>query len=95
MIFMKNTCEILPDDRFDCVVINVISTMGYKGVTIEEPYSKGRVYFGKVPGDVNIEVGDVLYIGAKPLGDENDKTGSMEVYLYDAQDRKLDWTLIY
>ena len=92
---MKNTCEILESDRFDCVVINVIDTMGYLGVTIEEPYSKGRVYFGKVMPENDIKVGDVLYIGAKPLGDETDRRGSMEVYLYDADGNKLDWTMIY
>jgi len=91
---MDADVEILETDRFDCVVVNVIKTMTYKGVTIEEPFSKGRVYFGKVPADMDIEVGDVLFIGAKPLGEEKDQ-GSMEVYLYDEDDNKLDWTLIY
>lgn len=85
---------IVESDRFDCVVINVIETLQYKGVTIEEPYSKGRVYFGKVPGDIDIKVGDILYIGAKPLGEDPTK-GSMEVHLYDKDDNKLAWTLIY
>ncbi|MDR0767017.1 MAG: hypothetical protein LBE57_01010 [Methanosarcinales archaeon] len=91
---METGVEILETDRFDCLVINVIKTMTYQGVTIEEPFSKGRVYFGKVPADADIEVGDVLFIGAKPLGEEKDH-GSMEVYLYDDEDNKLAWTLIY
>ena len=91
---MNTAVEILETDRFDCLVINVIKTMTYQGVTIEEPFSKGRVYFGKVPADVEIEIGDVLFIGAKALGEEKDH-GSMEVYLYDDEDNKLDWTLIY
>lgn len=94
MVSDAENIEILETDRFDCLVINVIQTMAYQGVTIEEPYSKGRVYFGKVPADIPVEVGDVLFIGAKPLGDEKDQ-GSMEVYLYDDEDNKLDWTLIY
>lgn len=93
MVSDAENIEILETDRFDCLVINVIQTMAYQGVTIEEPYSKGRVYFGKVP-DIPVEVGDVLFIGAKPLGEEKDQ-GSMEVYLYDDEDNKLDWTLIY
>ncbi|WNY24991.1 hypothetical protein [Methanolapillus millepedarum] len=91
---MDQVVEITENDRFDCVVVNVIKTMAYKGVTIEEPFSRGRVYFGKVPADFDVEIDDVLYIGAKPLGEEKDK-GSMEVYLYDENDNKLDWTLIY
>ncbi|MDV0447208.1 hypothetical protein MsAg5_10870 [Methanosarcinaceae archaeon Ag5] len=91
---MDQVVEILETDRFDCVVVNVIKTMMYKGVTIEDPFSKGRVYFGKVPSDFDVEIDDVLYIGAKALGEEKDK-GSMEVYLYDENDNKLDWTLIY
>lgn len=90
----KNKYEILESDRFDCVVVNVIDTMHYKGVTVEEPYSKGRVYFGKVPGDIDIKVGDVLFIGAKPLGEAFGQ-GGMEVCLYDADDKKLSWTFIY
>lgn len=91
---MEVDVEILETDRFDCQVVNVIKTMTYQGITIEEPLSKGRVYFGKVPADIDIEVGDVLFIGAKPLGEEKNQ-GSMEVYLYDEEDNRLDWTLIY
>lgn len=91
---MEADVEILETDRFDCQVVNVIKTMTYQGITIEEPFSKGRVYFGKVPADIDIEVGDVLFIGAKPLGEEKNQ-GSMEVYLYDEEDNRLDWTLIY
>ncbi|MBZ3934953.1 hypothetical protein [Methanimicrococcus blatticola] len=91
---MEADVEILETDRFDCQVVNVIKTMTYQGITIEEPLSKGRVYFGKVPADIDIEVGDVLFIGAKPLGEEKNQ-GSMEVYLYDEEDNRLDWTLIY
>jgi len=91
---MDTDIEIFETDRFDCLVVNVIKTMAYKGVTIEEPFSKGRVYFGKVPADFDVEIGDVLFIGAKSLGEEKSH-GSMEVYLYDDDDNKLDWTLIY
>jgi len=91
---MELDVEILETDRFDCVVVNVIKTMEYQGITIEESFSKGRVYFGKVPADFDVEIGDILFIGAKPLGEEKDK-GSMEVYLYDEDDNRLDWTLIY
>ncbi|MDR2943686.1 MAG: hypothetical protein LBU81_01100 [Methanosarcinales archaeon] len=91
---METDIEILETDRFDCLVVNVIKTMTYQGITVEEPFSKGRVYFGKVPADIGIEIGDTLFIGAKPLGEEKDQ-GSMEVYLYDEEDNNLDWTLIY
>ena len=92
--FMESEFDILETDRFDCVVINVIKTLAYQGVTVEEPYSKGRVYFGKVSADFDVQVNDVLYISAKPLG-EDKSHGSMEVYLFDEEDNKLDWTLIY
>jgi len=91
---MEPDVEILETDRFDCVVVNVIKNMSYQGVTVEEPYSNGRVYFGKVPADFDVQIDDVLFIGVRPLG-ENKTAGSMEVYLYDAEDKKLDWTLIY
>ena len=91
---MESDVEILETDRFDCLVVNVIKTMEYKGITIEEPFSKGRVYFGKVSADFDVEIGDVLFIGAKSLGEETNQ-GSMEVYLYDEEDNLLDWTLIY
>ncbi|WNY27164.1 hypothetical protein [Methanolapillus ohkumae] len=91
---MDQNVELLETDRFDCVVVNVIKTMNYKGVTVEDTFSGGRVYFGKVPNDFDVQIGDVLYIGAKPLGEDRTR-GSMEVYLYDENDKKLDWTLIY
>ena len=91
---MDSEIEILETDRFDCVVVNVIKTLAYQGVTVEEPFSNGRIYFGKVPADFNVQTGDVLFIGVKPLGEEKSH-GSMEVYLFDEEDNKLDWTLIY
>jgi hypothetical protein len=91
---MESEVEILETDRFDCVVVNVIKTLTYQGVTVEEPYSHGRVYFGKVSADFDVQVNDVLFIGAKPLG-ENKNFGSMEVYLFDEEGNRLDWTLIY
>jgi hypothetical protein len=91
---METEIEILETDRFDCVVVNVIKTLSYQGVTVEEPFSQGRVYFGKVPADFDVRVDDVLFIGVKPLGEEKTH-GSMEVYLYDEEGNKLDWTLIY
>ncbi|MCL2142257.1 MAG: riboflavin kinase [Methanimicrococcus sp.] len=91
---MESEVEILETDRFDCVVVNVIKNMAYQGVTVEEPYSHGRVYFGKVSADFDVQVDDVLFIGIKPLGEDKSQ-GSMEVYLFDEEDNKLDWTLIY
>jgi len=91
---MEPDVEILETDRFDCVVVNVIKNMTYQGVTVEDPYSNGRVYFGKVPADFDVQIDDVLFIGAKPLG-EDKSHGSMEVYLFDKEGKKLDWTLIY
>ncbi|AKB14297.1 hypothetical protein SAMN02910340_01838 [Methanosarcina thermophila] len=84
--------EIREADRFECRVVNVIKNLMWKGVTVEEKGTKGRVYFSRVNGDLDINYGDTLYIGVKPVYDIEGKT--MEVTLYDAEDRKLDWTLI-
>ena len=84
--------EIREVDRFECRVVNVIKNLMWKGVTVEEKGTKGRVYFSRVNGDLDINYGDTLYIGVKPVYDIEGKT--MEVTLYDAEDRKLDWTLI-
>ncbi|MDW7731336.1 MAG: hypothetical protein SCH66_02775 [Methanolobus sp.] len=81
-------------DRFECVVINVIDSLMWKGVVVEETRSGGRVYFGKVrPEGFDYAPGDILYIGVRelPYGIEDMK---MEVSLYDSDDRKLDWTFL-
>ncbi len=86
--------EISESDRFECVVVNVIDNLDWKGVTVEEIRSNGRVYFGRVTDNENeINVGDTLYIGAKPITyDLEDK--EMEISLYNTNDEKIDWTLI-
>ncbi len=86
--------EVNESDRFECVVINVIDSLMWKGVVVEETRSGGRVYFGKVkPENFNYGPGDILYLGMKklPYGTEE---MSAEVSLYDAEDKKLDWTFI-
>ncbi|WP_406656940.1 hypothetical protein V7O62_13905 [Methanolobus sp. ZRKC2] len=86
--------EVNESDRFECVVVNVIDSLMWKGVVVEETRSGGRVYFGKVkPEDFNYGPGDILYIGIKklPIGMEDINT---EVSLYDADDRRLDWTFL-
>ena len=86
--------EVNESDRFECVVINVIDSLMWKGVVVEETGSGGRVYFGKVkPEGFNYGPGDILYIGVKKLafGIEDMQT---EVSLYDADDRRLDWTFL-
>jgi hypothetical protein len=84
--------EIREVDRFECKVINVIQNLTWKGITVEENRTKGRVYFGRVNGDININHGDTLYLGIKPIYEVEDKT--MHVTLYDAENQKLDWTLV-
>ncbi|MGB3907657.1 MAG: hypothetical protein WBL02_04390 [Methanomethylovorans sp.] len=86
--------EISESDRFECKVINVISKGDWYGVTVEEIASGGRVYFGRTKPELfNYKPGDILYIGVKALTIElEDRT--MEVSLYDADDNKLDWTII-
>jgi hypothetical protein len=84
--------EIREVDRFECRVVNVIHNLMWKGVTVEEKGTKGRVYFGRVNGELNINHGDTLYIGIKPVYEVEDKT--MQVTLYDAENKKLDWTLV-
>jgi hypothetical protein len=88
--------EVNESDRFECVIVNVIDTLMWKGVTVEEVESGGRVYFGKVkPDDFEYVPGDTLYIGMKRLSyDVEDMEMSMEVSLYDADDRRLDWTFL-
>lgn len=86
--------EVKESDRFECVVINVIDSLMWKGVVVEEKRSGGRIYFGKVkPEGFDHVPGDILYIGVRklPYGVEE---MSAEVSLYDADDRKLDWTFI-
>lgn len=85
---------ISESDRFECRVITVISKGDWYGVTVEEIASGGRVYFGRTKPELfNYEPGDILYIGVKTLPIElEDRT--MEVSLYDADDNRLDWTII-
>lgn len=84
--------EIHETDRFECQVINVIQNLIWKGVAVQETSTKGRVYFGKVNGELEINLGDILYLGIKPVYDIEDKT--MRVTLYDAENKQLDWTLL-
>jgi len=86
--------EINESDRFECKVVNVIDNMMWKGVVVEELRSEGRVYFGRVEAEgFDIKPDDTLYIGAKLItSDLEEKT--MEVTLYDADDNKLDWTIL-
>jgi hypothetical protein len=84
--------EIREVDRFECRVVNIIPNLMWKGVTIEEKCTKGRVYFGRVNGELNINYGDTLYVGIKRVYEVEDKT--MQVTLYDAENKKLDWTLV-
>jgi hypothetical protein len=86
--------EISESDRFECRIINVINKGDWYGVTVEEIASGGRVYFGRTKPELfNYEPGDVLYIGVKKLAIPlEDRT--VEISLYDADDNKLDWTII-
>ena len=84
--------EIREVDRFECRVISVIQNLIWKGVTVEEKNTRGRVYFGRVKGEIEIIPGDTLYLGIKPIYEIEDKT--MNVTLYDAENKKLDWTLV-
>jgi hypothetical protein len=45
-----------------------------------------------VNGELDINYGDTLYIGIRQVYDVEDKT--MQVTLYDAENKKLDWTLV-
>ncbi|HJH32428.1 MAG TPA: hypothetical protein C5S50_09715 [Methanosarcinaceae archaeon] len=86
--------EISESDRFECVVINVIENLLWKGVTVEDVESGGRVYFGKVKADENeINPGDTLYVGAKPITYDLEEK-EMEITLYNTDNEKIDWTLI-
>lgn len=92
-INVKSCIKILETDRFSCIVINIVNSKLYKSVTVEEPFSKSYVYFGKVSLKMNINIGEILYLGVKKLRDiEDDK--SMKVTLYN-KDQSIDWTLIY
>lgn len=84
--------EIHEVDRFECKVVNVIQNLMWKGITVEENGTKGRVYFGRVNGELNINHGDTLYLGIRPVYEVEDKT--MRVTLYDGENKKLDWTLV-
>ena len=86
--------EINESDRFECVVINVIQNLNWIGATVEDIHSGGRVYFGKIKTAENeINVGDTLYIGAKSITYDLEEK-EMEVSLYNAEDERIDWTLI-
>lgn len=84
--------EICDADRFECQVINIIQNLTWKGVTVREKSTSGRVYFGRVNGELEINLGDTLYLGIKPVYEVEDKT--MRVTLYNAENRQLDWTLV-
>ncbi|MDI9395576.1 MAG: hypothetical protein QM426_09240 [Euryarchaeota archaeon] len=84
--------EIRETDRFECRVISVIKNLAWKGVTVEENDTKGRVYFGRVNGETEINPGDTFYLGIKPIYEIEDKT--MRVTLYNAEDEQLDWTIL-
>ena len=84
--------EIRETDRFECQVINVIQNLIWKGVTVQEKSTSGRVYFGRVNGELEINLGDTLYLGIKQVYDMEDKT--MRVTLYDLENKQLDWTLL-
>jgi hypothetical protein len=84
--------EIRETDRFECKVLNIIQNLSWKGITVEEKSTRGRVYFGRVNGEININVGDTLYLGIRPIYDIEDKT--MRVTLYNAENKALDWTLV-
>ena len=84
--------EIREADRFECQVINVIQNLVWKGVTVQEKSTSGRVYFGRVTGELEINLGETLYLGIKPVFEVEDKT--MRVTLYNAENKQLDWTLV-
>ncbi len=85
--------EIREVDRFECSVISVIKNLAWKGVTVEEKGTQGRVYFGRVNGgDIEINPGDTFYLGIRPIYEIEDKT--MRVTLYNSEDKPLDWTLV-
>ena len=84
--------EIRETDRFECTVIGIIKNLAWQGITVEEKSTGGRVYFGRVNSEIKIEAGDSLYLGIRPTYDIKDKT--MRVILYDAENNKLDWTLL-
>ncbi|AKB19812.1 MULTISPECIES: hypothetical protein [unclassified Methanosarcina] len=84
--------EIRESDRFECRVISVIQNLTWKGVTVEEKDTRGRVYFGRVKGEIEINPGDTFFLGIRPIYEIEDKT--MRVTLYDAENKDLDWTLV-
>lgn len=86
--------EVNESDRFECFIVNVIDTLMWKGVVVEEVESGGRVYFGKVKAEgFDYVPGDTLYVGMKKLPYELEDM-SMEVSLYDADNKRLDWTFL-
>jgi hypothetical protein len=84
--------EIREVDRFECRVIRVTKNLAWKGVTVEEKDTKGRVYFGRVSGEIEINPGDTFYLGIKPIYEIEEKT--MRVTLYNPENKPLDWTLV-
>ena len=53
--------ELKESDRFECKVINVINNLTWKGVTVEEVKSEGRVYFARVIAEnCDIKPGDTF-----------------------------------
>ncbi len=86
--------EISESDRFECVIVNIIDNLIWKGVVVEEVESGGRVYFGKTKAEgFEYVPGDTLFIGIKQIISDLEDL-SMEVSLYDTDDNRLDWTFI-
>ncbi|MDK2891639.1 hypothetical protein [Methanohalophilus sp.] len=85
--------DIDPSDRFKCKVINIIDTLKWKGVTVQEEVTKGIVYFARVSPENNLQVGDTLYLKVLELPHELDEMGA-EIQLMDENDNKIDWTYI-
>jgi hypothetical protein len=86
--------EVNESDRFECVIVNIIDNLIWKGVVVQEIESGGRVYFGKTKAEgFDYIPGDTLYIGIKHITSDLEDL-SMEVSLYDKEDTRIDWTFI-
>lgn len=85
--------EIDPSDRFECEVIDIIDTLKWKGVTVQEAATRGIVYFARVDPENNLQLGDILYLKVREMPHELDEMGA-EIQLMDENDKKIDWTYI-
>ena len=83
------------NERFECRSVNIIDNMKqWKGVTVEDVDSGGRVYFARVNAEkFGYDIGDSLFIGVEELPYGIDEM-SVKVRLYDDQDNELDWTIL-